>query len=288
MRPGRRVLLCCICAAAAACTPTLDESLVIAADGSGEFTATWFVTREDFDTGGFEGDVGGALANREFGEVQELFRAGRPEDLLIALTGDDAYRAPSRARLDTLVEDDRVGIVYQEPFSSLVQLESWRRGNGPAGSLGGPVDPESGRPSLVALWGLGVDESPDRTTLTIDTAGAFISGRVTELGDDEDVRDVRIRLTVAVDGEVIDDNADRVDGDRYVWEPTIAGLTTDQIAALEPARLTWRRVAEPEDDSGTTTIALALIGVGAAIAVMALGRFAWTRLISQPPRYDDG
>ncbi|MDH3706868.1 MAG: hypothetical protein OES57_12430, partial [Acidimicrobiia bacterium] len=276
------------CALAAACVPTIDETISIDADGSGQFTAAWFVTRDDFDDVGSPDDAENALGNLEWTEVQDRFRASRPEELIAQLTGNPDYRPPRRATLVSQVDDDRIGIVYRESFSSLRQLEAWRRDGGPAGTFAGPADPGSGRLSLLGLWGLDVTESPDQTSLTIEPASAFAVNPLAGIGDDQPVDAFRLRLAISVEGEVVDSNADRVEGDLYVWEPSVDGLSVDQIDALEPVRLTWRWTPEPEEESQTTTIAFVLIGAGALIALLAFLRFLWSRRLTRPRYYDDG
>jgi len=280
-------LLVVVAIVVTACVPTLDETITIEADGSGQFTATWFVTRDDFGRGGVLDDAEETIGDLSFEEAQELLRSGRPEELIIGLSGDADYRIPPRATLEPVVEDDRVGIVYREQFSSLAHLASWRRGSGPLGALSGVADPGSGRLSLLALWGLQVDESADEVTLTITPTRAFADGRLLGTGEEGAETPARLRLAIGVDGEVVESNADRVEGDLYVWEPTIDGVVTEQIASSEPVRLTWQWTPPAEEASRTTTIALVLIAVGALIGLIAFARYLWRRRLTRPLHYVD-
>ncbi|MGI9602155.1 MAG: hypothetical protein ACR2QE_09735 [Acidimicrobiales bacterium] len=271
----RRILAAgLIAVAVSACVPTLDERLTIEETGAGELSVTWFVTRDGFEEGGFL-DAGNDLADLEWGELQDLMRRTEPEEAVASLAaGVDQYEAPEGATLETFVMDDQVGLRYRERFASLDELESWGRvvGAGDEGDadLGGPVDTSTGRLSMIALWGIDVVETETTITLSIDAASAWLSP-LAEFGTDEPTGDgVNLRLVVSVAGNVTDHNADGLDGDLHLWEPTYGVMSATQLRAAEPLTISWEPDQEPDR---TRLIALGLVGVGGLIGAVHLLRF---------------
>ncbi|MEE9415481.1 MAG: hypothetical protein V3V01_09365 [Acidimicrobiales bacterium] len=221
---------------------TVTETLIINETGSGSLIVEWSATEDRFDRSGFAS------------EDIELVRQSLNEVVAEAL-GEDRYVLNDQVAFNAIRNGAEAGFSIVDPINNLDELAELNSD-----------DISTGRPPAV-LWRdiqLSI-EDPEIIKLTAkpsvsDRRSLLAWGDASELPADEMV----FLAVFEVRGQVVDHNADEIDGSRLIWR--ISGAE-DRV--LDVA---WRPLA-PESTSAFPFV-VGLVGV---IAMITVALYQWEK-----------